>query len=291
MEIIQNADDNQYDESVTPTLAISVRPEFVKVECNETGFTRENIQAICRTGQSSKPPGQGYTGEKGIGFKSVFKIAKQAHIRSPPYFFLFDQDRDLGMITPQWDERFFKDHQQDFQTTIVLDNPVGALTDFSAALKDDIDSIHPVIILFLRRIDRLHITRLKAGNSRNDRPVSKRFRRHAQSPPMQNITSLEDEDSGSRESFYKLRYSAAFEGIEERRPGISETEIVLAFPVQQEKDAWVPKPTQLPTFAYLPLGNFGFNVRCVAQCRQTSADFKGSSLYRQTSSPRQIVNQ
>src|SRR5262245_52816085 len=104
MEVIQNAEDNLYSKSDTPTLYITVTPYWVKIECNEKGFDVENIRALCRTGRSSKPLGKGYIGEKGIGFKSVFKVAKRAHIRSPPYFFQLDQDRELGMITPQWDK-------------------------------------------------------------------------------------------------------------------------------------------------------------------------------------------
>jgi sensor histidine kinase regulating citrate/malate metabolism len=80
MEVIQNADDNEYAEGETPTISISVSPDHVKIECNEKGFSKENIHALCQIGQSSKKPGQGYTGEKGIGFKSVFKIANRAHI-------------------------------------------------------------------------------------------------------------------------------------------------------------------------------------------------------------------
>ena len=87
MEVIQNADDNQYLASAIPTLRLSISPQLVKIEGNEIGFTKENVKALCRIGQSSKPSGQGYTGEKGIGFKSVFKIAERAHIRSPPYYF------------------------------------------------------------------------------------------------------------------------------------------------------------------------------------------------------------
>ena len=107
MEVIQNANNKKYAEAVTLILSITVTCECVKIGCNEEGFSREDIQALCRTGRSSKQPGQGYTGEKGIGFKSVFKLANRVHIRSPPYYFQLDQTRQLGMITPQWDEDYF----------------------------------------------------------------------------------------------------------------------------------------------------------------------------------------
>ncbi|KAK8912646.1 hypothetical protein VCV18_012325 [Metarhizium anisopliae] len=121
MEVLQNADDSKYSRGETPTLFITISPNHVKIECNEKGFSREDIEALCRTGRSSKTPGRGYTGEKGIGFKSVFKLAERAHIRSPPYYFQLDQTRELGMITPIWDESFFDDHAEEHQTTIVLD--------------------------------------------------------------------------------------------------------------------------------------------------------------------------
>ena len=83
MEVIQNADDNKYAKDKTPTVSITVFPKHVKIECNEDGFSKENIQALCRTGRSSKKLGQGYTGEKGIGFKSVFKVLVFSFLNSP----------------------------------------------------------------------------------------------------------------------------------------------------------------------------------------------------------------
>ena len=258
MEVIQNADDNRYPESVVPTICVSIFPLFVKIECNEEGFTEDNIQALCRIGESSKPPGQGYTGEKGIGFKSVFKIAKRAYIRSPPYYFQLDQGRELGMITPQWDEEYFAQHLQEYQTTIILDHICETSTDFSAALRQDVMSIHPMVILFLRRIQRLHLCLFRSVGAES--PMSKRFRRHEEDGLFPGMISLENEDSQSKEYFYKLRFASNFSWSEPRRPGVSRTEIVLAFPVILDSGRWKPMPTQLPTFAYLPLGSFGFQV-------------------------------
>lgn len=44
------------------------------------------------------------TGEKGFGFKSVFKIADVVHVRSGFWSFRFENDTDdgLGMVTPLW---------------------------------------------------------------------------------------------------------------------------------------------------------------------------------------------
>ncbi|OBT52528.1 hypothetical protein VE04_07127, partial [Pseudogymnoascus sp. 24MN13] len=270
MEVIQNADDNQYLASSTPTLCINVTPRLVKIECNETGFTEANVQALCRTGRSSKPLGQGYTGEKGIGFKSVFKIAKRAHVRSPPYYFQLDRARMLGMITPQWDEEYFAAHSQDYQTTIILDRICDASTNFAAALELDIEATHPMVILFLRRIERLQITLHPSASLQNEARMSRRFRRYTNDDLFPGITTLENEDTGTKEHFYKVQYTSAFNGTEERRPNLSQTDIVLAFPVELVSNTWTPRPEQLHTYAYLPLGKFGFQFIVQADFVTTS---------------------
>jgi hypothetical protein len=266
MEVIQNADDNKYTEGETPTVSITVYPKHVQIECNEEGFSRENIQALCRTGRSSKIPGQGYTGEKGIGFKSVFKLAKRAHIRSPPYYFQLDQTRALGMITPQWDENFFDDREEEYQTTIVLDRICDRSTDFSTALEKDVDAIDPVLILFLRRIERLHLTLFKS--SMDDEPaISKRFQR-VDWTPNSGIMSLKDEDANTLCHLYKRRFTIHFDGTETRRPDVTDTDIVLAFPVKKKLGTYMPLiRKQNFAFAYLPLGDFGFKVRYVIVAR------------------------
>lgn len=259
MEVIQNADDNKFAECETPTVSITIFPDHVKIECNEEGFSKENIKALCRTGRSSKTPGQGYTGEKGIGFKSVFKIANQAHIRSYPYYFQLDQRRELGMITPQWDKHFFDDHREDHKTTIILNRICDPSTEFSTALKKDVKAIDPVLILFLRRIERLHLTLFES--SRDNKPaISKRFRRVNWTPDS-GILSLKDEDSNTTSYMYKHRLTIDFYGTENRRPDSRETDIVLAFPLTKKSGMYVPLiQNQNFAFAYLPLGDFGFKV-------------------------------
>lgn len=261
MEVIQNADDNSYTSGQTPTVSISILPEYVKIECNEDGFSKENIKALCRTGQSSKKPGQGYTGEKGIGFKSVFKIAKRAHIRSGSYYFQLDQTRQLGMITPQWDKEFFDNHVHEHQTTILLDSMLDQTSDFATALKDDIDVINPVLILFLRRIQLLHL-KLFDSSSVLEPIISKSFRRIS-SAFEPHVVSLEEESTNAKLHWFKHSQIFRTPRNESRRAGMERTEIVLAFPVTISSSAVSYSPlisNQNLAFAYLPLGNFGFKV-------------------------------
>lgn len=110
-ELIQNADDNCYSKaksrSAVPFVSFRVYPRRIVLECNEDGFTHENLVAICSIGKSSKTGAQGYTGEKGIGFKSVFMVAWKVHIQSGQFSFYFEHkmgDSGMGITTPVWQD-------------------------------------------------------------------------------------------------------------------------------------------------------------------------------------------
>lgn len=101
-ELLQNADDNHYTKvralAPVPFVCFRVYSRRIVLECNEDGFTRDNLVAICNVGKSSKTGAQGYIGEKGIGFKSVFMAAWKAHIQSGDFSFSFQHHReDSGM--------------------------------------------------------------------------------------------------------------------------------------------------------------------------------------------------
>jgi hypothetical protein len=107
--MLQNADDNNYTRvqaaNEEPYVSFRVYHDVLVVECNEDGFTEENLRAICDIGKSSKQGAQGYIGEKGIGFKSVFMAAWKAHIESGPFSFYFQHrqgDSGMGMVMPIW---------------------------------------------------------------------------------------------------------------------------------------------------------------------------------------------
>lgn len=60
---------------------------------------------MCSTDESSKVIDESSTGEKGIGFKSVFGIATEVHIQSGIWSFGFHHeahDDGIGMVTPEW---------------------------------------------------------------------------------------------------------------------------------------------------------------------------------------------
>ncbi|EXJ92319.1 hypothetical protein A1O3_00869 [Capronia epimyces CBS 606.96] len=107
-ELIQNADDAQYEAALergqAPVLTFTLGTEELVIDTNEDGFTRANVDAMCAIRESSKTnaASKETTGEKGIGFKSVFLISSLVHVQSGVWSFSFeyDQANALSMITP-----------------------------------------------------------------------------------------------------------------------------------------------------------------------------------------------
>ena len=54
LEFIQNADDNAYGDDVTPSLKLTIEQNLIVFECNELGFSADNVRAICDIGASTK---------------------------------------------------------------------------------------------------------------------------------------------------------------------------------------------------------------------------------------------
>ena len=106
MELIQNAEDNIYDPAVQPSVVFSIKPDTLVIYNNEIGFTSEDVERICSVGQTlkAKKKSEGYIGEKGIGFKSVFKISDSPKIISNGFQFEFRRSdgSNLGYIVSYW---------------------------------------------------------------------------------------------------------------------------------------------------------------------------------------------
>jgi len=113
-ELIQNAEDNFYAEGVKPHLSFRLLHDdptrtpgsqgALIVENNEIGFTRKQVKALCSVDASTKKA-QGFIGEKGIGFKSVFRVTSDPHVISNGYSFRLPENHEptgLGFIVPCW---------------------------------------------------------------------------------------------------------------------------------------------------------------------------------------------
>jgi len=168
-ELIQNAEDNSYEELNEPSLIfrlLSTDPTntpgsngALLIENNEVGFTPKNVNAICNAGKegSTKTGRDGYIGEKGIGFKSVFRISSIPHIFSNGYAFNLpehDEPSGFGYIYPRLVDTIPNDFDLS-STTIVL--PLNKKEYGFEKIEETLRDIKPEVILFLSKLKKLEV--------------------------------------------------------------------------------------------------------------------------------------
>ncbi|CAE8723647.1 unnamed protein product, partial [Polarella glacialis] len=128
---------------------------------NEIGLRPEDVVAICDVNASSKLGQQGFTGQKGIGWKSCFQVSDCPHMLSGPFTFKFDIAGPLGKlgyVTPTWLDALelaglpqaVRDAHEAGSTVIYLPLRPGAVSGVSAALRHLEE--HHVCLLFMRRL-------------------------------------------------------------------------------------------------------------------------------------------
>ncbi|KAK5625070.1 hypothetical protein RRF57_000786 [Xylaria bambusicola] len=269
-ELLQNADDNNYrraaDRSEEPYVSFQIYPDKVILECNEDGFTPEDLRAICTIGESSKVGTQAYIGEKGIGFKSVFMAAWRVHIQSNAFSFTFTHrigDSGIGMVSPVW---------HDPQET--LDGSLTRITLFlhhydSQTLQQQryneivkqFNELQGTVLLFLRKIRQVRIafyngageliSRIQHSIHGNDRVA------------IQNAFVIGNDPEVVQKKWYHVTKGIA-ENVpasenrsyaEDKQRADAEAEIVLAFPLTEDS---VPIVENQDVFAFLPMRPMGF---------------------------------
>jgi hypothetical protein len=244
MELIQNADDNTYlDDGCAPTLCLTYKSGILRIDCNEKGFSRKNVEALCSSGRSTKKCGDNpstFIGEKGMGFKSVFKVADVVGITSGFYSFKFDKRNRLGMIRPIWEK--FEIPKQGW-TSIYLwissNDPEGLIQE----MKD----IGPEILLFLRKLRVINLS-VDIG----DRGIWKTSLRKLDSEVHELMTVLRDD---TQLQYVVKRHVVNNLPSEPKRPNCRQSEILLAFPILK---ALQPVPQKV--FSFLPIRDYGFTV-------------------------------
>lgn len=158
-ELIQNAEDNNYDKDTQPKLTFHIANNGILTLNNETGFNEDNIKSICKFSTSSKKGYKdlGFIGEKGLGFKSVFAIAEKPSICSNGYQFYFVE----GEYTiPYWiDENLKQEYPKEFfiknSTNIFLPFKKNFL--YKEDIEKKIKDIEPIVILFLNKLNNIQI--------------------------------------------------------------------------------------------------------------------------------------
>ncbi|KAI0182894.1 hypothetical protein EV127DRAFT_40641 [Xylaria flabelliformis] len=272
-ELLQNADDNTYSKAnksgVTPYVAFHVHPGRIVVECNEDGFTDKNLAAICAIGKSSKAGAQGYIGEKGIGFKSVFMAASKVHIQSGVFSFSFKHkngDSGMGMISPVWEE-----------TNEELPSP---LTRFTLHLHDDGDTeliektrqsiqtqfeeLQETLLLFMKNLGKIHVVLFDETSQQTSSTTYSIERPRATYAILKKTRITQKQTEESVQRFHVTTHEATnlaknenrtYSDIEETTRAYAKSQIVLAFPLS-ESETPIVEPQDL--FVFLPVRPVGF---------------------------------
>ncbi len=260
MELIQNAEDNTYNPDVQPYLRFLIKPDTLIVSNNEVGFSLEDVENICSVGQTakSKKKGLGYIGEKGIGFKSVFKISPSPKIISNNFQFEFrhSSGADLGYIVPYWLPTIPEGIDPQV-TTIIL-----PLREDARDQLDLFETIDPTLILFLRKLQRIEIVDSTGDTSKT---VTK--------SEDNGLVTLENQDQSQYWRIVRITLNVPLEVAEQdvKRQDVSNTEIVLAFPVSETgRPTSIRKESTSDIFAFLPVKKCGFNFIIQADFLLTS---------------------
>uniref|UniRef100_A0A3P9IA30 Wu:fj29h11 n=1 Tax=Oryzias latipes TaxID=8090 RepID=A0A3P9IA30_ORYLA len=247
LELIQNADDNSYSsETSVPSLAFVVEQDCITILNNESGFQEKNVRAICDVGRSTKGKHKyGYIGQKGIGFKSVFKVTDCPEIHSNGFHLCFDRScGPMGYILPHWaeddrplDPQLQLLHQHGWTTKIRL-----PLRSESRQTRNLFHDVHPSLLLFLHRLRSISIYNHKRLVTMTRKDLG------------HNV--LEVEHSEGIERWLVVKTTLYPKKVKQ---DVESTELALAFQLGSSPPEDVAgQPQKQPVFAYLPLRSFGF---------------------------------
>jgi hypothetical protein len=277
-ELLQNADDNSFREAeknkAPPFILFKVYRDRIIVECNEDGFTKSDLDAICSVGSSTKSTRHGYTGAKGIGFKSVFIAAWKVHIQSKNFSFEFrhrKSDPGLGMVRPLWVNATETLEGPLTRMTLYLhdDGDPSVLQHLRKIIFDQLDELQKTCLLFLRRLKQIDV---EFYDDDGHLKKSQRFRkRHldadADCVSVEKI-SVENGTETIESQIYHLtrRTATGLTPSESRnlsdqdgdRNVFTTAEIVLAFPLT---DSFKPRIIEKhEVFAFLPVCESDYKV-------------------------------
>jgi hypothetical protein len=268
-ELFQNADDNKYTKAQSagddPCISFLIYHDKLVVECNEYGFTEENIRAISDIGKSSKQGAQGYIGEKGIGFKSTFMAAWKVQIQSGPFSFYFQHregDSGIGMITPDLPRPMTR-------TTLYLHdngNP-GNLQSRRDGIIKQIFDLQGTALLFLQNLHKVNIVLFdEDGRTMRSKQITMVKSDRDSMVQLRTIESRGTVSTQTMAHFYFASHTAldlaknenrTYTDAEDKAKAYSTAQVCVAFPMN-DNDEPIIEAQEL--FAFMPVRKVGFNV-------------------------------
>jgi hypothetical protein len=308
-ELLQNCDNNKFRRArvrgVLPFVSFQVYPDRIVVECNEDGFTVDNLNAICSISESTKSASHGYIGAKGIGFKSVFIAAWKAEIQSGNFSFYFKHeqgDLGLGMVIPVWMET--ESSLQDPVTRMTLrlhqKGDPAMLENLRKTIFRQLEDLQQTCLLFLHNIKQI---RVSFFDEEENMKKSNEFSVKALAGHRVDLETVSVDQNSSttvrKQHYHVTRHEATnlsrsvgrkLAAIDGEASSSSTAEVVLAFPLT---DASEPLLDSQHIFAFLPIRETAFKVRYRTPTRYshewrilTDTCSSSSSL---TSTPRPVV--
>lgn len=260
MELIQNADDNKFAQDVRPKLSIKLSRQenqwTLLTSCNEIGFSFEQLNALLSVGSSTKVSTEngrrGYIGEKGIGFKSVFKVANVVAVASGHYEFKLDRQQPLGMVRPILEDFPSEDRVAgETQFRLHLNNK-----NHYQQISTELQNAEPQILIFLNKLRCLEI-------------IQKSFSMHytldvcdydedtgGETATISESGKINEKPKLKHWKYIIQRYSVEGMPSDPLREGISTSEVIVALPVALNKPVIEPQKA----YAFLPIEPSGLNV-------------------------------
>ena len=239
-EIIQNAEDADYKINKKAILKFLLLKKGVLVLSNQDGFSEDDVRSICVMASGDKIAKKDqFIGEKGLGFRSVFKITDTPCISSNGYRFYFDkkQSYEKPFLLRDYSNRLPKEFEEYNFTYIFLPYSINQ-KEIDELENDFKTKINPKLILFLKKLNLLSI--VKDGKKLIDIQKKKE-----KSENFDLITLFENK---KKERYYLIRKVINTSHIyEEKKKNIKEREIVLAFPEKIDNII-----TSIGVFAFLP---------------------------------------
>ncbi|KAK7400095.1 hypothetical protein VNO78_11295 [Psophocarpus tetragonolobus] len=258
LELVQNADDNNYPDNVEPTLTFILRDSGIAVLNNEQGFLAENMRALCDVGNSTKKGSiAGYIGKKGIGFKSVFRVTDAPEIHSNGFHVKFDiSEGQIGFVlptvVPPCDIGLLR-RMASTDTDLYDDNPWNTciLLPFRSHLSEGMamnnvltmfSDLHPSLLLFLHRLKCI-----KLRNLLNDTLI-------VMKKEIIGNGIIKVSHGKEKMAWFVVSQKLQTNSI---RFDVQTTEISMAFTLQESDNGYLPCSDQQPVFAFLPLRAYG----------------------------------
>lgn len=236
--------------------------EFLHIRSNQIGFSEDDIEAICAVGFStkkSKTSTDSLIGEKGIGFKSVFRVADLVWLSSRGYHIKWDRNRKFGVLAPEWWDDWPDPAYPQIgeQTSFCMRIP--QIQD-QEQVNVDLRKFDSALLLFLNKLRRVELEVIEA----NDTKWNKVIRRSETDGGNEGSSTTTLEDGDRRSRYFKTVYNAKAPQ-DPKRPGCHSTKMILAFPVLDQLGFPLP-PASQNVYSGLPISSHGLKVRGYNNC-------------------------